>query len=129
MDGLVQQVNQLTADKTQLTNDLNTKVSEIQKTHAIESGVRDAKAKNVKAVIAQLDMEKITFTDGQLGGLSEQLEALQKNEDTSFLFNTGNSHTPPAGTNLNTPPTNSGNNPPTTNTLSGAIAKALSGNK
>ena len=129
VEGLTQQVTQLTADKTQLTNDLNTKVSEIQKNHAIESGVRDAKAKNVKAVIAQLDMAKITFADGQLSGLSEQLETLQKGEDTSFLFNTGDNHTPPVGTNLNNPPANGGNNPPTTNTLSGAIAKALGGNK
>ena len=129
VEGLTQQVTQLTADKTQLTNDLNTKVSEIQKNHAIESGVRDAKAKNVKAVIAQLDMAKITFADGKLSGLSEQLETLQKSEDTSFLFNTGDHHIPPAGTNLNNPPANGGNNPPTTNTLSGAIAKALGGNK
>lgn len=129
VEGLTQQVTQLTADKTQLTNDLNTKVSEIQKNHAIESGVRDAKAKNVKAVIAQLDMAKITFADGQLTGLKEQLETLQKGEDTSFLFNTGDNHTPPAGTNLNNPPANGGNNPPTTNTLYGAIAKALGGNK
>lgn len=129
VESLTQQVTQLTADKTQLTNELNTKVSEIQKSHAIESGVRDAKAKNVKAVIAQLDMAKITFADGKLSGLSEQLEALQKGEDTSFLFNTGDTHTPPSGTNLNNPPANGGNNPLTTNTLSGAIAKALGGNK
>ena len=129
VDGLNQQITQLTADKTQLTNELNTKVSAIQKSHAIESGVRDAKAKNVKAVMALLDMAKITFADGQLSGLSEQLDALQKSEDTSFLFNTGDTHTPPSGTNLNNPPTNGGNNPPTTNGLAGAIAKALGGNK
>ena len=127
VDGLNQQIAQLTADKTQLTNDLNTKVSAIQKSHAIESGVRDAKAKNVKAVMALLDMDKITFADGQLSGLSEQLETLQKGEDTNFLFT--NTHQTPSGTNLNNPPANGGNNPPTTNSLAGAIAKALGGNK
>lgn len=127
VDGLNQQIAQLTADKTQLTNDLNTKVSAIQKSHAIEGGIRDAKAKNVKAVMALLDMDKITFADGQLSGLSEQLETLQKGEDTSFLFT--NTHQAPSGTNLNNPPANGGNNPPTTNGLAGAIAKALGGNK
>ena len=129
VDGLNQQITQLTADKTQLTNDLNTKVSALQKSYAIESGVRDAKAKNVKAVMALLDMEKITFADGQLSGLSEQLETLQKGEDTEFLFDNGDTHQPPAGTNINNPPANGGNNPPTTNTLASAIAKVIGGNK
>ena len=126
VDGLNQQITQLTADKTQLTNELNTKVSAIQKSHAIESGVRDAKAKNVKAVMALLDMDKISYTDGALTGLNEQLETLQKGEDTSFLF-TGN-NSAPSGTEINNPPTNGGNSQPT-NGLAGAIAKALSGNK
>ena len=125
VDGLNEQITQLTADKAQLTSDLNTKVSALQKSYAIESGVRDAKAKNVKAVMALLDMEKITFADGALTGLTEQLENLQKGEDTNFLFNDQN-HNAPAGTNVNNPPANGGNNPPTTNTLAGAIAKALS---
>ena len=125
VDGLNEQITQLTADKAQLTSDLNTKVSALQKSYAIESGVRDAKAKNVKAVMALLDMEKITFADGTLTGLTEQLENLQKGEDTNFLFNDQN-HNAPSGTNVNNPPANGGNNPPTTNTLAGAIAKALS---
>lgn len=128
VDGLNQQIAQLSADKTQLTNDLNTKVSALQKSHAIESGVRDAKAKNVKAVMALLDMDKISYADGALTGLNEQLETLQKGEDTNFLFS-GENHSAPAGTNVNNPPANGGNNPPTTNTLAGAIAKAIGGNK
>ena len=124
--GLNQQITQLTADKNQLTNDLNEQVTSLKKSYAIESGVRDAKAKNVKAVMALLDMEKITFADDALTGLTEQLENLQKGEDTSFLFNTDNSN-PPAGTNPANPPANGGNNPPTTSTLAGAIAKALGG--
>lgn len=129
VDGLNQQITQLTADKTQLTNDLNTKVSALQKSYAIESGLRDAKAKNIKAVMALLDMDKISYADGALTGLNEQLEALQKGEDTSFLFTTGDNHQTPSGTNVNNPPANVGNTPTTTNSLAGAIAKALSGNK
>ena len=122
---LNQKISQLETDKSNLTNELNTKVTQIQKTHAIESGVRDAKAKNIKAVVAQLDMEKITFENGELAGLSEQLEALKSGEDTSFLFGDAQPAAP-SGTHLNTPP-NGGNNgnPPTAKTLSEAVYKAL----
>lgn len=129
VDSLTEQVNTLIADKNQLTNDLNTKVGALQKSYAIESGLRDAKAKNVKAVMALLDMDKISYADGNLTGLNEQLETLQKGEDTSFLFVSGDNHQAPSGTNIHNPPANGGNTPPTTNNLAGAIAKALNGNK
>jgi chromosome segregation ATPase len=126
-DALNQQIAQLTTDKTNLTNDLNTKISEIQKTHAIEGGVRDAKARNIKAVLAQLDMTKITYENGELAGLTEQLEALKTGEDTSFLF--GDAQAAPAGTHISNPPTGGGMNPPTSKTLSEAIGKALGQNQ
>ena len=122
VDGLNQQISQLESDKTNLTNELNTKLSEINKTHAIESGVRDAKARNIKAVIAQLDMSKITFENGELSGLTEQLDALKGGEDTSFLF--GEVNTAPSGTQVNNPPTNGGT-PPTALTFAEAVANAL----
>lgn len=123
VDGLNQKISQLETDKTNLTNDLNTKVTQIQKTHAIESGVRDAKAKNVKAVMALLDMDKITFENGELNGISEQLDALKSGEDTSFLFGEAQPASP-SGTQPNNPPSNGGNggNPPTGKTLGEAIA-------
>ena len=122
VDGLNQKISQLETDKTNLTNELNTKVTEIKKTYAIENGVRDAKARNVKAVIAQLDMSKITYENDELGGLSEQLEALKTGEDTSFLF--GDTKQLPAGTHAPTPPAGGGN-PTTSSTLAEAVSKAL----
>lgn len=115
-------VTELEAEKTKLQGDLDTKVTTLQKNHAIENGVRDAKAKNVKAVMALLDLEKITFTDGKLDGLSSQLETLTKGEDTSFLFgdNKGN----PAGTQPGNP-SGGGGTPPTAKSFSEAIANAL----
>lgn len=115
---------QLATDNAQLKVDLDTKVQEIQKNHAIENGVRDAKAKNIKAVVAQLDMEKITFKDGQLSGLSEQLDALTKGEDTSFLFGESFKGSP-AGTQPNIPPAGGGAVPPTSKTLAESIARAM----
>lgn len=122
VDALEQENNQLKTDKTNLTNELNTKVSEIKKTHAIENSVRDAKARNIKAVLAQLDMSKITYENEELKGLTEQLDALKTGEDTSFLF--GEVKSVPAGTHANTPPSN-GATPPTGMTFAEAVAKSL----
>jgi len=123
-DALNQEIAQLKNDKNDLTNRLNTEVSKIQKTHAIESGVRDAKARNVKAVLAQLDLEKITYENGELKGLTEQLDALKTGEDTSFLFGEAKPGTP-SGTQPGTPSGGNGGNPPTSKTFADAIAKAI----
>lgn len=116
---------QLKTDKTNLTTELNTKVSEIKKDYAIENGIRDYKARNVKAVKALLDGSKITYENETLGGLTEQLDALKAGEDTSFLF--GEVQPAPAGTHVHTPP-NNGGNPPTANSFAEAVAKAIGKN-
>lgn len=125
-NALNETIKQLEADKVQLTTDLNTKVSQIQKTHAIESGVRDAKAKNVKAVMALLDMDKISFENGVATGLTEQLTALKADEGSSFLF--GDSVVAPAGTHPKNPP-NGGGNPPTGKSFVEAIAQQINSKK
>jgi chromosome segregation ATPase len=119
-------IKQLETANTNLTSEMNTKVAQIQKTHAIEGSIRDAKGKNIKAIMALLDMDKITHENGELNGLTEQLDALRGGEDSSFLF--GEVQTPPpAGTHPKTPPTN-GNNTPPVNSFSAAVAKALNKN-
>ena len=117
------QVATLTTENTKLTADLTDKVNSIQKTHAIENGIRDAKGKNVKAIMALLDDSKITFNEGVLDGLSAQLETLATAEDSSMLF--GDTHTAPSGTTPSNPPSNGGA-PATSKTLAEAVAKALS---
>lgn len=114
----------LATEKAQLQVDLNTKVSEIQKTHAIENTVRDAKAKNVKAVMALLDMDKITYEDGSLKGVSEQLESLVSEENTSFLFGES-SVGAPKGTKFNNPPGGDNGGAPTGKSFAEAIAASL----
>lgn len=126
VDGLNQKITQLETDKTNLTNELNTKVTEIKKNHAIENSVRDAKAKNVKAVMALLDMTKIAYSDDKLEGLSEQLTALQGGEDTGFLF--GESKGAPSGTHPSNPPAGNGN-PPTAKSFAEAVANAINSTK
>lgn len=115
-------ITQLEADKTNLTNELNTKVTAIQKTHSIENKIRDEKGKNVKAIMALLDMDKITFENNELGGLDDQLTKLKEASDSSMLFGDIGS---PSGTEPSNPP-GGGNNPPTSKSLNEAIAKALS---
>ena len=122
-EALNQQITQLTTDKTNLTNELNTKVSQIKKDHAIEGRIRDRKGKNVKAIKALLDDSKITYENELLGGIDEQLDALASAEDSSMLF--GDANSTPSGTHAGRPNSNGGNNPPTPKTFAESVAKAL----
>lgn len=55
--------------------------------NAIDSALTASGAKNLKAVRALLDMEKITLEGDEVKGVDDQIKALLKGEDTSFLFN------------------------------------------
>ena len=124
IDALNQKISQLETDKTNLTNDLNTKVSSIKKEHAIEGAIRDAKGKNIKAIRALLDDEKITYENDTLGGIADQLTALASAEDSSMLFGEAKVNAP-TGTHLNNPPAGgNGGNPPTSKTFAEAIGQA-----
>lgn len=120
-ENLQNQITQLTTDKTNLQNELDTKVAQLTKQHEDENKVRDAKAKNVKAVMALLDPDKDT---------DEQLTALKAGENTAFLFG-DDQPVAPSGTHPNNPPSNGGNGgtPPTGKTLGEAIAAKFNSNK
>ena len=78
--------------------------------------------------MALLDLDKITFENNELSGLSEQLEALKSAEDTSFLFGDAQG-TSPAGTHVHNPPSGgNGGTPPGSMTLAQAIAKSYQKN-
>lgn len=54
---------------------------------AVDKALADAKAKNIKAVKALLDLSKAELDDdGNIKGLDEQLKNLTGAEDTKFLF-------------------------------------------
>lgn len=66
-------------------NEWQNKISEQSKNFSISNALRDAGAKNVKAVTALLDMDKVSVDDnGNLIGLSDQVKALQ--ETDAYLF-------------------------------------------
>lgn len=75
----LQEDNKATATKYQ--NDLAAK----EKGFKIEGALRDAKARNVKAVLSLIDTEKVSVQkDGTLDGLTDQIEAVKKSD--SYLF-------------------------------------------
>lgn len=60
--------------------------------NAIEQALTGAKAKNVKAVKALLDLEGVKLSDdGTITGLKEQIDKLSKDDGTKFLFDTAES--------------------------------------
>ena len=83
----LQEDNKAAAAKYQ--NDLAAK----EKGSKIEGALRDAKAKNVKAVLSLIDTEKVSVQkDGTLDGLTDQIEAVKKSD--SYLFNAENAGQP-----------------------------------
>ena len=114
VEGLNQQISQLETDKTNLETELNTKVSEITRDHEIENKIRDKKGLNIKAIKALLDLNK---------DIDEQLDALEKAEDSAMLF--GTKVQAPAGTHPANPNSGNGDKPSTSNSLAEAVAKAL----
>ena len=83
----LQEDNKATAAKYQ--NDLAAK----EKGFKIEGALRDAKAKNVKAVLSLIDTEKVSVQkDGTLDGLTNQIEAVKKSD--SYLFDAENAGQP-----------------------------------
>lgn len=61
-----------------------TKIAALRKETSIELALKDEKAKNVKAVKALLDLDKVSLDGENLIGLEEQLKTLKEKE--SYLF-------------------------------------------
>jgi hypothetical protein len=75
------------------------KLEKMQFDFALEKAIASANPRNVKAVRALIDCDKLKFAGGEVIGLEKQLESLKKGEDTAFLFaaatplaSTGRSH-------------------------------------
>lgn len=64
-------------------------IKQLKLDSAIEAALVGAKAKNVKAVKALLELDKAELAeDGTVKGLTEQLKTLAESPDTGFLFDT-----------------------------------------
>lgn len=82
---LAQEIDKLRKENEQRSKDFQVKIAEQAKDFAIGNALRDAGAKNIKATRALLDMDKVSVgEDGQLFGIAEQLDELQKTD--AYLF-------------------------------------------
>jgi DNA repair exonuclease SbcCD ATPase subunit len=78
------QIEQLQAENQKAAEEWQAKMAQMQLDYAIEKALAAAKAKNLKAVKALLDLEKVKLDGEQLLGLDDQLKELQKSD--AYLF-------------------------------------------
>lgn len=95
------QITALQEQNTQAKTDFEAQLKQKDFDIALTDALRDAKAKNPKAVKALLDVSAVTIVDGKLQGLDEQLTALKASEDYLFTTDKLKGGTPPQG---GTPP-------------------------
>lgn len=77
------------ANKTAAT-EYEGKIKQMRIDNAVDKAIAGVNGKNAKAIKALLKLENAELAeDGTVKGLSEQLEALVKAEDSSFLFDSG----------------------------------------
>lgn len=79
------------------TQALNAKLEQQKKDSRIDLSLVEAKAKNVKAARALLDVDKVSLDGDNLIGLKEQLETIAKANPFLFGEETGNPPPPASG--------------------------------
>ena len=90
VEGLKTQIATLQAENQANTEKHTQEMNALKKSVAIEKGLSNAKARNIKAVLGLLDLDKIELEeDGvTLKGLSEQIDGLLQDDNSKFLFET-----------------------------------------
>lgn len=103
---LASQVNEWKEKNDITATEYKEKLDKQAKDFAIETALREAKAKNPKLAKGALDLESITYKDGKLIGIEEQLTAVK--ESDAYLFG----EDVPAGLQGRQPHPGGDNNPP-----------------
>lgn len=94
-DKLKQQIEALQKDNKDKENAFNAEIKKMKIDNAIDKALSEAKAKNIKAVKALLDLNNAELLeDGTIKGLSE-------NQDTAFLFDSGDTQPTQSNTQTN----------------------------
>jgi hypothetical protein len=92
-DGVKAMADDYKAKFEQAQADGKKQLDELRFNHALDSALGGAKAKNIKAVKALLETDKLKLNkDGSLTGLSEQLDKIKSEND--YLFEMENSPSP-----------------------------------
>lgn len=87
-EALTEQLKELKSKYEADTADLQGKISGLKLTSALDTALNSAKVRNTKAIKGLLDMDVIKLDEtGQLTGLKEQLESIQKTDP--YLFDQG----------------------------------------
>ena len=81
---LKKQIEELQEANRRAAEEWQAKMAQMQLDFAIDKALTAAKAKNIKAVKALLDMDKVKLDGDQLLGIDEQLKALQQSDP--YLF-------------------------------------------
>lgn len=81
---LTTKITELETLNNQTKEEYENKIAALRKETSIELKLKDEKAKNIKAVKALLDLEKVSLDGDNLIGLDEQLKLLKEKE--SYLF-------------------------------------------
>lgn len=86
-EALKSQIEKLQSENKAAKEKYEADIKTLKINNAIDSALTKAGAKNLKAVRALLDMEKITIEGDEVKGIDDQIKGLSKAEDSSFLFN------------------------------------------
>ncbi len=86
-EALTKQIADLQAENTKAKESYEAEMNQLKVDFAVEKALTGAKAKNVKAVKALLDLSEAKFDkEGNVKGLQEQIDKLVTANDTKFLF-------------------------------------------
>lgn len=94
---LKKQIEELQEANKKAAEEWQAKFAKMQLDFAIEKALTAAKAKNIKAVKALLDMEKVKLDGDKLLGLDDQLEAIKESDPYLFGDTKVGGGTNPAG--------------------------------
>lgn len=85
--GLKKQIEDLQTENATAKANHESELNQLKIDFAVEKALTGAKAKNIKAVKALLELDDAKLDkDGNVKGLAEQIEKLTSGDDTKFLF-------------------------------------------
>lgn len=86
-EALAKQIAELQAENASAKESYESEVNQLKVDHAVEKALTGARARNVKAVKALLDLSDVKLDkEGNVKGLQEQIDKLVSADDTKFLF-------------------------------------------
>lgn len=93
-EALTKQIADLQAENIKTRENHESEMNRLKIDFAVEKALTGAKAKNIRAVKALLDLTDVKLDkEGNVKGLSEQIEKLTADEGTKFLFDTATQQT------------------------------------